>query len=232
MQSTASTFLQIQTRVLGTFKRTDKTTELKQAINDAHREMTAAIGWRKAEDQIYRTCVIGREEYPVPDLVLRINHPIRIIEPGASNNSASSYPLDFLTKDEYDEEEPNPNADPSLISKSKPWGYTFFKNSILLTGIPDKAYTLEINIGGEAEALVEDIDQTLFMPTWDETIAAGALTRLYLNLGHFQSADLHQRIYRWGFAGNEKNITGGLELLKKLNEVVSKGPVIVQPRDF
>lgn len=218
--------------MIRTFVRTNKTTELKEAINDTHREMVAALGWRKAEDQLYRQCVIGREEYPIPDLVLRVNHPVRIIEPGASNNSSQSYPLEFLTKDEYDEVEPNPNADPSLISKGKPWAYTFFKNSILLTDIPDKAYTMELNVGGEAELLVNDSDQVIFAPTWDETIAAGALARLYIGIGHHDTAAIHQKVYRYGFNGSEKQILGGLELLNKLNKVVTQAPVIVQSRDF
>ena len=232
MESNASTFLQIQTQVLETFKRTDKQTELKRAINSTHREMVAAVGWRKSEDQIYRPCVIGREEYPIPDVVLRINHPIRIIEPDSSNSTANSHPLDFLSKDEYDEEEPNPNADPSLVIKSKPWAYTFYKNSILLTGIPDKAYILELNIGGEPADLIEDVDKVIFAPTWDETIAHGTLARLYVSLSMTERAAVHQELYRWGFAGNKENITGGLELLKKLNETVSKAPIVVEPRFF
>lgn len=229
-QSNATAFSDLQTMVLETFKRTDKTTELKRAINETNREMVACVDPRKMRDQIYKPTVVGREEYPIPDTILRINHPIKLIDPTASNNSSSSYPLYFMPKDEYDRDEPNPNA--SLIVPTRPWAYTFFKNSILLTGLPEKVYTLEMNVGGEATELVSDADTTIFAPTWDEIIKAGTLARLYVLIERTDLADIQQKIYRYGFAGNEGNITGGLALLKELNKQIQDAPLIVQPRYF
>lgn len=216
--------------VLEVFKRTDKTTELKRAINDTYFEMVAAVDPRKQKDQIYRTTVTGREEYPIPDTLLRINHPIRILE-GDTNNASSSYPLEFMSKAEYDFWEPYPNA--LTVIGGKPWGYCIWKNSILLTDVPDKStYKLEINIGGEPSKMVADTDATIFSPTWDEVIKAGALARLYLGIELDDRVAVWQKIYRYGFAGDEGNITGGLELLKKLNDQIDKAPAKVEYRDF
>lgn len=226
----ATSFSDLQAAVLEVFKRTDKQTELERALNDTYFEMVAAVDPRRQKDQIYRTTIVGREEYPVPDNLLRINHPVRIIE-GTTNRGGQSYPLEFLTKEEYDYWEPNPNA--LSILGGKPWGYCFWKNSILLTDIPDKStYSIEINIGGEATKMVEEDDATIFSPTWDETIKAGALARLFIGIELDDRADVWQKIYRYGFAGNEGNITGGLELLKKLNDQIDKAPIIVRPNDF
>lgn len=220
-------FDDLQTMVLEVFKRDDKATELKRAINETYDEMCAFAHPRKLQDQIYKNIIPGREEYPMPDTVLRINHPVRLIDPAATNDSTSSYPMDFLTKNEYDVEEPNPNA--AVISrKGKPWAYTIWKNSILLTPIPDLVYMLEINIGGLPTRLVAGQDTTIFQQTWDETHKAGTLSRLFALIGLTESADLWQRVYRYGFAGNEGFVTGGLELLRQTSRDLQQAPVVVR----
>ena len=230
MASNATTFLQHQTNVLGVFKRDDKTTELKQAINDTYKEMVACIDPPKQQDQIYKSTVINREEYVIPDNILRMNHPVRLIEVGASNNSSESYPLSFISKQEYDEIESNPNA--STIVPGKPFAYCMWKNSILLTKIPDKVYRLEINMGGEATPMSADADATIFAPTWDETIKAGALARMFAVIQLKEDVAFWQAVYKYGFAGSEDNIVGGLYLLKRLTEEKMIAPTIVQPHDF
>ena len=226
----ASAFSTLQAMALETFKRTDKTTELKRAINDTYKEMIGCLNPRKQQDQIYRSTVASREEYPFPDAVIRISHPIRLIDVSASNNSSASFPLDFISKDEYDLREPNPNA--ATIVGGTPSAYTIFKNSILLTQIPNKVFRLEINIAQEATVLVADADQVIFIPTWDETIKAGALARLYGTVERWDMADYWQKVYRYGFAGDIGRITGGLELFRQLNNDVSNAPMIVKPTYF
>ena len=223
----ATTLATFSTMVKEVYKRTDKATEIDRALNETYLEMIAATSPRKTQDQIYRPVVIGREEYPLPETVLRINHPIRLIDPNvASNNSSSHHPLKFLAnKDEYDRIEPNPNA--TTVITGRPWAYTIWKNSILITDLPDKAYTLEVNIGGVGTKLVASIDETIFQETWDETHKAGALARLFALIDLSDKADLWQRIYRYGFAGNEGLITGGLELLHQTTRDLQDGPFMV-----
>lgn len=228
--STPSTFAELQAAVLRVFKRDDKQTELEEALNDTVKEMVAAVDPRKMKDQIYKPTVVGREDYAIPDTILRINHPIRLIDPNSSNNQSSSFPLHFYSKEEYDAVEPNPNA--ATIVPGKPEGYCFYKNSILLTPIPDAVYRLEMNVGGEPTKLVEDADTTIFSQTWDETIKAGTLARLFAGIESWDNANKWQSVYRYGFAGNEKAITGGLELLKQLNSQIEDNQKIVEYRDF
>lgn len=226
----ATAFSQHQTNVLAVYKRDDKTTELKAAINSAYQEMVAIVDPPKQQDQIYKDTVIGREEYVIPDSILRMNHPVRLIEKNSTNNSSQSYPLKFISKQEYDEIEPNPNA--TTIIGGKPWAYCMWKNSILLTRIPDKVYSLEINMGGEATLMSADADTTIFAPTWDETLKAGALSRMFALVGLREEADFWQTVYKFGFAGAEDNITGGLFMLKRLTEEKMRAPSMVTPRYF
>lgn len=230
IQSNATPFSDLQTMVLEIFKRTDKTTEVKRAINEAYREMASVMDARKLEDQIYQTCTIGQEDYAVPDSILRINHPLRLIEPGATNNSSQSHPLRFLTKSQYDELEPNPNA--ATINGGRPYAYTIFKNSLLLTDIPDQEYLIELNVGGEPTIMSEATDATIFSPVWDETIKAGALTRLYLGIQLLPESEFWMNIYRYGFTGSKENITGGLELLRNINQQRAIPQLIVRNNDL
>lgn len=229
-QSTASPFSTHKTNVLAVYKRTDKSTELGQAINDTYRAMVSCIDPPKQQDQIYKDTVALREEYPIPESILRMNHPVRLIEKGASNNSSQSYPMQFISKQQYDEWEPNPNA-PTIIG-GRPFAYCMWKNSIILTKIPDKVYTLEINVGGEAVPMVADADATIFTPNWDETIKAGALARLYALIGLKDETAFWQTVYKFGFEGSEDNITGGLFMLKRLTEEKMQAPRMVVPTDF
>jgi len=232
IQSNATTFEDLQTMVLENYKRTDKTTELKRALNETYREMVACIDPRKMKEQIFYDLEVGQEDYAIPDTTLRINHPLRLIDITASNNSASSYPMRFISKDEYDEIEPNPNSSENIIG-GRPYKYCFYKNSILVTPVPDRPiYRIEMDMGGETEIMVAPTDATIFAPTWDETIKAGTLSRMYALIDEWDNADKWQTVYRYGFAGKEGRITGGLELLKKLNEEIEVAPIIVRNRDF
>lgn len=236
MASNATPFSGLQTMVLEIFKRTDKTTELQRALNETYREMCGVVDPRKLKDQIYKSCVINQEDYVIPDTILRINHPIRLIEPGSTNNSSQSYPLQFLPKDEYDRLEPNPNATtlsgaPNIIP-GRPWAYTFWKDAILLTQIPDKAYTLELNVGGEPQPMVGPSDAMIFAPMWDETAKAGALARLFSGITMADSAAFWANIYKYGFAGDKDTITGGLGLLRQVEKDLTKAPLIGRYHGF
>ena len=193
--------------------------------------MIACLNPRKQQDQIYRSTVVGREEYPFPEAAIRIAHPVRLIDlTNNTNNSGSSYPLRFITKDEYDTLEPNPNA--TTIVGSKPEKYCIWKNSILLTPIPDLVYRLEINISQEATPLVDDLDQVIFSITWDETIKFGTLARLYATIERWDMVPQFRDAYQYGFAGKDGQLTGGLELFRKLQSEVQSAVDIVKPVYF
>lgn len=217
----------LKTQISQVFKRDDKDTEALQYLNDVYDEMVAVISPHKLQDQIYKATVVGREEYPIPDTILRINHPIRLIDPTASNNAASSYPLRFISKDEYDRLEPAPNV--STIVPGKPYAYCFYKNSFLLTWIPDKVYNIEMNCGGEATRLVSASDTTVFSQTWDATHVAGALVKLFACIKQYDDAGFWKDIYQNGIGGGDDNQSiGGLKRLRMITHDTEQAPMLVR----
>jgi hypothetical protein len=221
-----STRSDLRARVLRVFKRTDKDTEVNEAINDTYKEMVAIIGPRKVQDRLYKSLVADRAEYALPTTALRFIHPIRLIDPDAGDTSIGSYVMTFINKDEYDALDPNPDAADPL--SGSPTHYTIWKNCLLVTPQPDKAYTIEINIGGEATALDADSDESIFQETWDETIAAGALRRLYAGIKLYQDSTYWQSVYLYGGTGDPNDLCGGIKLLRQIERDNNKAVLIAK----
>lgn len=217
----ATTLADLRTAVGQIFKRTDKSTEIDAFINDTLREMTAVVDPRKLKDQEYVPTVLGQEDYALPSTILRLNHPIRLIDTLANNNSSSSHPLNFITKENYDELQPNPNA--TTVTTGEPRDYTIYKNCILLNPIPDRAtYRLEINMGGNPTDLAGPTDAIIFNDVWKETIKAGSLARLYSMMELFAESQYWMAIYTSGMSGR-----GGMSFLKSMEDATIYAPTIV-----
>ena len=177
--------------------------------------MLSTVAHHKLQDRVYKSIVAGQYELSLPSGILRINHPIKLIDPTGGALSVNSGPLRFMTKEEYDAVEPE--SDDVSPSTGTPWGYTLWKNSIYIVTIPNKAYTLEINIGGEAVDLLADADESILSSVWDETIKAGALTRLFGSVKLYTDADYWRKVYLNGQEGDDNMLVGGLNLLKQLD---------------
>jgi hypothetical protein len=198
------------------YKRNDSdTTPPKTAINETYRAMLSVIGHHKLQDREYKDIIAGQFEISLPLGLLRINHPIKLIDPTAGSEGANSYPLRFITKGEYDQIEPYPDA--ASPSEGVPWGYTLWKNSIYLTSVPDRAYLLEMNVGGEPVDLLVDSDASILSNVWDETIMAGALSRLFASVKLYTDADYWRKVYLNGSEGDGYLLVGGLNLLRQLD---------------
>jgi len=140
---------------------------------------------------------VGQEDYPLPSTLVHMSHPIRLLEGSASTDDG--FPLDFITKDEYDAIEANPNR--TSPETGEPAQYTIFSDSILLTPIPDSTdYLIEINWGKQTTALSADSDTPSFISAWDEVIKWGTIFRVYLALGLAEDATPFQALYEQGIA--------------------------------
>lgn len=221
---------QLETRIIETFKRDDKTTELRRAINDTLYEMAGCIQNRKTTDQRWMPLVIGEEAYAVPSDILRVNHPIRLIDTQGSSSDSTSYNMDFINKDEYDALCPYPNS--ATTDTGKPYKYAIWKNCILVYPIPDKVYRIEINLGAEIVVLNADADTSIFQDRWDETIATGALSRLFAGIQLYDEAKYWREIYINGQIAGEGTFSGGLKLLRELENAVTKAPKFVAHTNF
>ena len=132
----------------------------------------------------------------------------------------------FITKEEYDIIEPNPNA--STKDGGTPWAYTIWKNCILLTDIPDQSnkWYIELNTGGEITILSDDTDEPIFSDAWDECIVAGVLSRAFTMMDLYQKAEFWKDRYVNGFTGDNGQIVGGLKLLRLMEQDVMDAPLI------
>src|SRR3990167_6584292 len=89
------------------FKRTDKDTEITQAYNDVLNWVSTRMPHGNYKFQSYVNTTAGVEDYALPSNIIHLIHPIRFLI--GSGSSDSGYPMDNLSKEEYDATEPNPN---------------------------------------------------------------------------------------------------------------------------
>lgn len=164
-----------------TFKRTDKDVEIYRAYNETIYDIAGRYAFEGYNFQSYIPTVDGQEDYPLPTNLLHVIHPARCLEGNATNDDG--WNLHYLTKEEYDAIEPNPNR--TSPDTGTPTGYTIFSDSLLLTPIPDdEAYLIEINWGKVATALSADGDTPGFLSNqWDEILKWGTLWRTYTAIG-------------------------------------------------
>ncbi|MFA5037858.1 MAG: hypothetical protein WC479_11875 [Candidatus Izemoplasmatales bacterium] len=189
------TRLQFYSYIVEIFKRTDKSTEIYRALNETITDIANRYPFENYSFQSWIPCVVGQEDYPLPSTLVHISHPIRLLEGSAATDDG--FPLDFITKQEYDALEANPNR--TSPETGEPAKYTIFSDSILLTPIPDSTdYLIEINWGKQATALSVDSDTASFISAWDEIIKWGTLFRVYLGLGLTEDATPWQALYEQG----------------------------------
>lgn len=185
-------FLSYVTRVL---KRTDKNTEIYEAYNETIRDISSRAKFQEYAFQSYVACVQGQEDYPLPTTLLHLQHPVRLLEGSATNDSGN--PLTHISKAEYDRREPNPNR--TSPDEGRPGAYTIYSNSILLTPIPDGAgYLLEINWCNVPTNLSGDSDVSSFNELWDEILKHGTLFRMFALLGMYQDSEYWRALYETG----------------------------------
>lgn len=175
------------------FKRTDKDTELVRAYNDMITWIATQMPHGNYKYQSYLSVVSGQEDYPLPSTLIHLIHPVRYLDGLATNDSG--YPLEHITKEEYDNRESNPNR--SNPSTGKPSAYTIYSRSILLTPIPNTSSDIiEINWAKRPTELSADGDTPDLPSEWEEVLKWGTLERLYAGIGMLQEANYWASLYR------------------------------------
>ena len=197
------TRLQFLTYVISVFKRTDKNTEIYQALNDTIKDIAAREPFEDYSFQSWVPTVAAQEDYLLPTNLLHLSHPIRCLEGSATNDSGKD--LTLLTKEEYDVIEPNPNrTDPQT---GEPWAYAIWSNAILLTDLPDDSgWILEINWGKRPADLDADSDQSSFNTAWDEILQWGTLWRVFAGIGLYEEAAYWEHKYEDPLKGIPKMV--------------------------
>jgi hypothetical protein len=102
--------------------------------------------------------------------------------------------MDFISKQEYDLLEPNPNrTDPP---SGKPIKYCVFSKSILLSPVPDAVYIIEIDWSKRPTALSGNSDVHTLGSEWDEALKQMVLARLNAGIELFAEAAYWESRYQ------------------------------------
>ena len=180
------------------FKRTDKDTELTQAYNDAIIAVSAQIPHGAYKYQSYVNLVVAQEDYALPSTSMHLFHPIRLLDGTATSDSG--YDLEHITKEEYDQREPNPNR--TSPSTGSPSAYCVYSGSVLLTPIPNDADNLiEIDWTKVPTDQSADNDTPALPDYWREVLRQMTLKRLYELIDLFEESSYWRAQYEDG-AGN------------------------------
>lgn len=183
----------LQTYIRRDFKRTDKDTEITQAINDSILWISSLIPYGNYKFQSWIYTAIDREDYGLPSNLIHLIHPIKWIE--GAGSSDPGYPMLHITKEQYDVREANPNR--TNPSGGRPTAYCIFSRCILVTPIPDRAdYVLEIMWSRRPISLSASGDLPDLGSEWDEVIKHAALEKLYAGMGMLQEANYWASLFR------------------------------------
>ena len=126
------------------WKRTDKNTELTQFYNDAIMAIAIKMPHGAYKYQSWIPQVANQEDYPLPSTIMHLIHPVRNVDGAATTDSG--YPLNQITKQQYDIRYANPNraAPPSITGDPK--DYCIFSGAIFVGPIPDPQQALPATV--------------------------------------------------------------------------------------
>ena len=163
--------------LLRTFKRTDKATEVYEAITDTIMDMKIQFEWETFKEEAYSTsiAVLGDYKLVLPTDFGHLIGDVKILE----TDDCDSYPLNKLSKPLFDTKYPNPNS--TVNQRAKPVDYCIFGDQIFIGPIPDKiTYTYEFSYTTEEATQFDNTSTAIpFTGRYRECVKAGVLYRLY-----------------------------------------------------
>lgn len=184
---------QFRDYLVRTFKRTDKDTEIYEAITDTVRDMRKRYPWGEMEQEAASSdtiTVLGDYQIDVEsDFGLRVGSVV--VQDGYTN----SWPLDKISKQEFDEIYPNPTA--TDVAKAPPIHYCVFGGQFLLGPVPD-TINYVYHVSYTKEDLVSVTESTTSVPfagRQRETLKQGTLSRLYSMLDEYDRAAFWGQLY-------------------------------------
>ena len=183
-----------KTYVKQDLKRTDKDTEIVQALNDMIIFIAAKQPLGAYKYQSYIPVVAQQEDYPLPANNMHILHPIRFLQGSASTDLG--WPLNRISKEEYDKRYSNPNrTNPTNTGESG--DYCIFGGSILVGPLPASGTNdlLEADWTTLPTDQSADADTPALGEEWREVLKWGVLARINAGLELFQEAEYWESKY-------------------------------------
>lgn len=183
--------------VLREFKRTDKSTEVYEAITDTLINIRTRYPFDDFKTEAYTSDgidVLGDYRLDLPSDFGHIIS-VRVLEDGSLHP-----PLIKLNKPQFDDLYPHPND--TDVSKGVPKHYCVYNNQILLGDVPDDiTYLYEISYSTEeAVEIASSTTEIDFTDRYREMLRAGVLERLYEIMGADNLAIKWKSVYEEGLA--------------------------------
>ena len=162
--------------VVRTFKRTDKTTEIYDAITDTIFDMCERMDFEDTKIEAYTTggiTTLGDYKIDLPSDFGRLIGDVRW------SDQDNSWTLTKLSKQEFNEKYGDPDGDDPI--DGEPLHYCVFGNQILLGPIPDKTtYEYQIDYSTfPADEITSISTEVIFTDKARECVKFGTLSRLY-----------------------------------------------------
>jgi hypothetical protein len=215
------TIAQLKAYIKYDFKRTDKDTEMLQAINDAIVDISTRMPHGAYKYQSYLPCVASQEDYPLPSTIIHLLHPVKLLEGSGTNDEG--YPMERISKEEYDVLEINPNR--TSPPTGQPTKYCIYSGSILLSPVPDvSTYLLELDWTKRPTVLTADGESPALGAEYDEVIKQMVMARLMRSIELYQEADYWRGMYEDPY-GNAVGLLQRLLDIERDKEIIAIGQV-------
>ena len=199
--------------VLRVFKRTDKETEVYEAITDAiqYWRVETDMEEDKTISLVTGISTLGDYKLALPTDFGDIIGDLIFLDVG--NGDGSSCPLTKLTKAEYDEVEPYPSV--SNVSKGIPQYYCIYGEEIYISPVPDNVgYQYNLNYTVDNDTITSSSTSVPFTDKYRKTLRQLVLSELYTNLDMDNEAAKYKVLGQQGIeqiTSREDLITSGLD---------------------
>ena len=182
---------ELLTYIKETFKRTDKNSELYEAITDTIMDMKIKFTPETFKVISYTSGIdtLGEYYYELPANFGYLIGRIKILD------GNDSYPLDKISKTTYDQYQANPAF--TGVNTSKPQAFCIYGNQVYLYPVPDSLdYQYEMNYTEEdATVVAADTADVDFSDRYRECLKYGVLARMYIDLQDDQEAMKYNQLY-------------------------------------
>jgi len=193
--------------ILNIFKRTDKSTEVYEAITDVITDMRLRLLSEDFKEETYSTSISALGEYRL-SLPSDFGHIIGGISIVDVDDSSTYPPLVKISKEHYDElYHDRILSDAGDVSTDRPRHFCIYAEQVYLGPVPDKTtYKYQINYTTEDSTdITSDTTSVPFTDKWRYYVRSGVLNQLFKGLEQFEEASIWEAEYERGLAKIAEN---------------------------
>lgn len=183
----------MQSRIADELDRSDLTSQIQNAIQDAIKFYQKDAFWFNDASDTFPT-VDGTESYTIHTATASTTKFAEILSVTATLSGGTTYPLFRKTYEEIDAKQHN-----ATTSKGHPLEYAIFSEDMRLYPVPNGVYTITISGTVELSALSADVDTNAWMVEAEPLIRHKATEIVNRNVvrDHME-ADRHEReAFKW-----------------------------------